>query len=107
MGARRNCEENNKTSHSMRDTAGCASNITDILTQLAWVASFLSLVPSWCGQRDLAHQACAADWALITADPLQALTDILATINDCDNASAPDPTPIRRLQTEDTTTRKI
>jgi len=103
--SRRTCDEYNQTGHSTWDATECATDITNIFTQLAWMASFLSLVPSWCSQRDLAHQACASDWAYAEANPLQALTDILAAQNDCGPGPEPPP-PVRRLQTEDIAERR-
>mmetsp|Transcript_87939 Transcript_87939/g.247061 ORF Transcript_87939/g.247061 Transcript_87939/m.247061 type:complete len:487 (+) Transcript_87939:55-1515(+) len=100
-GAKRSCDQANISGESEWDEIVCAADVSNILANFGWLASFLSLSPSWCGLRDFAHASCAADWSYVPSAGLTVLTDSLGAVDDCQpgaNGSDIQPVVERRLR---------
>mmetsp|Transcript_41728 Transcript_41728/g.97444 ORF Transcript_41728/g.97444 Transcript_41728/m.97444 type:complete len:392 (-) Transcript_41728:221-1396(-) len=67
-----------------KDTpSGCAVSIAGFIASLSWVASYISLAASSCGDAVNSGALCAADWTALMADFAEVASSG-AAVNDCD-----------------------
>eukprot|EP00439_Symbiodinium_sp_Y106_P012873 s4912_g1.t2 len=68
-----------------KDTpSGCAVSIAGFIASLSWVASYISLAASSCGDAVNSGALCAADWTALMADFAEVASSGAAVKNDCD-----------------------
>mmetsp|Transcript_42558 Transcript_42558/g.99236 ORF Transcript_42558/g.99236 Transcript_42558/m.99236 type:complete len:400 (+) Transcript_42558:24-1223(+) len=63
---------------------GCAVSVAGFIASVSWVASFLSLAASSCGDAVNSGALCAADWTALMADFAEVASSGAAVKSDCD-----------------------
>ena len=64
--------------------SGCAVSVAGFIASLSWVASYISLAASSCGDAVNSGALCAADWTALMADFAEVASSGAAVKNDCD-----------------------
>ena len=63
---------------------GCAVSVAGFVASMSWVASYLSLAASSCGDALNSGALCAADWTALMADFAEVASSGAAVKHDCD-----------------------
>ena len=63
---------------------GCAVSIAGFVASISWVASYISLAASSCGDTVNSGALCAADWTALMADFAEVASSGAAVKDDCD-----------------------
>lgn len=64
--------------------SGCAVSVAGFIASLSWVASYISLAASSCGDAVNSGALCVADWTALMADFAEVASSGAAVKNDCD-----------------------